>query len=241
MPSTHVTETVRIDLHCHSSASDGDHSPATWRSDWPPLGVTWASLTDHNTVEGAGRVPSGSQALRHQLHPGRRDRRPLSPGSLLHLLGYGFDPQNEALLAVAAYRPRAVAHFLRVHFERLRGSHRQDHAQPTFRLPARRQRRLADAARSRPEAICLIHEAGGLAFLAHPLVASGASRGSRKPSTWLQPEGLDGLEVFHKSYPEECRTRFGTGRPPGTPPDRRQRFSWSGPLRRGQPWESTCP
>jgi hypothetical protein len=55
-------------------------------------------------------------------------------------------------------------------------------------------------------AICLIHEAGGLAFLAHPLESLGSFKRLEEALDWLQPEGLDGLEVFHRSYPEGVRS-----------------------------------
>jgi predicted metal-dependent phosphoesterase TrpH len=55
------------------------------------------------------------------------------------------------------------------------------------------------------EVIGLLHEAGGLVFLAHPLAGIGTTRALEEVLEWLQPEGLDGMEVFHKPYPEEVQ------------------------------------
>jgi predicted metal-dependent phosphoesterase TrpH len=54
-------------------------------------------------------------------------------------------------------------------------------------------------------AICLIHEAGGRAFLAHPIESLRTFMRIEEALDLLQDEGLDGLEVFHKSYPEGVR------------------------------------
>ena len=51
-------------------------------------------------------------------------------------------------------------------------------------------------------AICLLHEAGGKAFVAHPLESLRSFKRIEEALDLLQDEGLDGIEVFHKSYPE---------------------------------------
>jgi hypothetical protein len=50
------------------------------------------------------------------------------------------------------------------------------------------------------EAICLIHQAGGRVFLAHPLAGLDSLERLEEVLDWLQPQGLDGIEVFHKQY-----------------------------------------
>ena len=47
-----MNETVRIDLHCHSSFSDGVLSPLEIARHCAEQGVQFASLTDHNTIDG---------------------------------------------------------------------------------------------------------------------------------------------------------------------------------------------
>ena len=103
-----VSETIRIDLHCHSSASDGDHSPAHVARRLADIGVTWASLTDHNTVGGQEEFRAALARRWHRLYPGRRDRRPLavrssSPARLRHR------SRERAPAGRTAHRARAVA------------------------------------------------------------------------------------------------------------------------------------
>ena len=196
-----MADTVRVDLHCHSSASDGDHSPTHVAKRLAATGVAWASLTDHNTVAGQAEFQAAVNRYAISHIPGVEidARSPLGP---LHILGYGFDVGNETLLAVL----RAVRQPLRTSARRLAGRLRSlfrepPVAPPTLCLPGGER-----AAPRRPlttaMAICLIHEAGGHAFLAHPLESLRSFKRIEEALDLLQPEGLDGLEVFHKSYPE---------------------------------------
>jgi predicted metal-dependent phosphoesterase TrpH len=196
-----MAETVRIDLHCHSSASDGDHSPTHVAKRLAATGVTWASLTDHNTVEGQTEFQAAVNRYAISCIPGVEidARSPLGP---LHILGYGIDTQNDTLLVTlrTVRQPwRATGRRL---VARLRSLYGAPPAAPvTLCLPdgneTAPQRPLSTAT-----AICLIHEAGGYAFLAHPLESLRSFKRIEEALDLLQPEGLDGLEVFHKSYPE---------------------------------------
>ena len=53
------------------------------------------------------------------------------------------------------------------------------------------------------EAIARIHDAGGLAFLAHPL--DQGLEGLDEPLAAFKSAGLDGLEAYYKPYPEQVR------------------------------------
>ncbi len=93
-----MSETIRIDLHCHSSASDGDHSPAHVARRLADIDVTWASLTDHNTVGGQSEFRAALAQHGIGYIPGVEidGRSPFGP---LHLLGYVIDLDNAPLLA----------------------------------------------------------------------------------------------------------------------------------------------
>jgi 3',5'-nucleoside bisphosphate phosphatase len=86
-----------IDLHCHSTASDGTESPAdvVWRA--AAKGVTTVALTDHDTVggweEAAAALLPGTV-----LVPGMELSCRSAEGSL-HLLAYLFDPDEPDLAA----------------------------------------------------------------------------------------------------------------------------------------------
>jgi hypothetical protein len=86
---------VRIDLHVHSSASDGTDSPAEVVRRAAAAGVDVVALTDHDTVAGWGEaraaLPSGLM-----LVPGMELSCQLEERSV-HLLSYLFDPGDETL------------------------------------------------------------------------------------------------------------------------------------------------
>src|SRR5579875_4020383 len=93
---------MRIDLHAHSTASDGTDSPAELVRAAARAGLDVLAITDHDTTAGwAEAVDSCPRGL--TLVPGvefscvhlRPDGRRVS----LHLLGYLFDTGNPALQA----------------------------------------------------------------------------------------------------------------------------------------------
>ncbi|SDK92707.1 PHP domain-containing protein [Streptomyces indicus] len=88
---------MRIDLHAHSTASDGTDSPAELVRKARAQGLDVVALTDHDTTRGhaeaARAVPEGLT-----LVPGAELSCRLN-GTGLHLLAYLFDPQEPALLA----------------------------------------------------------------------------------------------------------------------------------------------
>jgi 3',5'-nucleoside bisphosphate phosphatase len=199
-----MAETVRIDLHCHSSASDGDHSPAHVAKRLAADGVTWAALTDHNTVEGLTEFQTALNRYAISCIPGVEIDARLPSGWVLHILGYGIDPQNEALLAVLKTVRHPWQTSMRVFGARLRGISRRGSDKP-FIAALPNGTDAADHPLSTAMAIILIHEAGGHAFLAHPIESLRNFERIEEALDILQAEGLDGMEVFHKSYPEHAR------------------------------------
>jgi hypothetical protein len=101
-----------IDLHTHTTRSDGVVGPATLVKSAAAVGVRLLALTDHDTLAGyrevtaAGNVPAGLT-----LVPGveinaivTRDLG-LWEGEL-HILGFGMDPDDEAFEAILAAQRR---------------------------------------------------------------------------------------------------------------------------------------
>jgi predicted metal-dependent phosphoesterase TrpH len=96
----------RIDLHTHSTASDGTDSPAELVAAAHTAGVDVLAITDHDTTGGweaaAAALPSGMRLVRGAefscVSPTGREERPVS----VHLLGYLFDPTHEAIVAEQA-------------------------------------------------------------------------------------------------------------------------------------------
>jgi predicted metal-dependent phosphoesterase TrpH len=88
---------VRIDLHVHSSASDGTDPPAEVARRAAAAGLDVVALTDHDTMAGiapaAAALPPGLT-----LVPGL-ELSCLDDGRSMHLLGYLCDPGDPALAA----------------------------------------------------------------------------------------------------------------------------------------------
>lgn len=87
---------MNVDLHCHSTASDGALAPAALVARAHEHGVRVLALTDHDTLEGLPEARAAAAALGMQLIDGVE----LSctwGGATIHVLGYAFDPQAPAL------------------------------------------------------------------------------------------------------------------------------------------------
>jgi len=92
-----------IDLHTHSTASDGTDTPEQLVAAAHRAGVDVLAITDHDTTGGwdaaAAALPSGMRLVRGAefscVSPTGREERPVS----VHLLGYLFDPAHPAIVA----------------------------------------------------------------------------------------------------------------------------------------------
>jgi len=88
---------MRVDLHCHSTASDGQLSPTALVERAHGRGVRVLALTDHDTLDGLSEARRAAQALGIELVDGVE----LSctwGGATIHVLGYGFDAAAEPLV-----------------------------------------------------------------------------------------------------------------------------------------------
>ena len=92
---------MKVDLHLHSTASDGSLSPSAVVRAARAGGLDVIAITDHDTCAG---VPEALAALPQALHviPAIELSTTLDGGEL-HVLGYFIDPNNEKLLAHAEH------------------------------------------------------------------------------------------------------------------------------------------
>ncbi len=127
-----------------------------------------------------------------------------SPFGPLHVLGYGIDLDNMPLLAALRTVREPWRSSTRYWLARIRSLYR-DSPPPEVSCVPPEMNGGPQGPLTTQRAICLIHEAGGVAFLAHPLESLRSFKRLEEALDFLQAEGLDGLEVFHKSYPEGVR------------------------------------
>ncbi len=228
----------RIDLHTHSTASDGTTPPERLGALAREAGLDVVALTDHDTTAGlaaaAAALPAGVA-----LVPGA-ELSCTSGGISLHLLAYLFDPDEPELAAALATlresrRTRAqrivaslAAAGTGVTWEQVSalaaGTVGRPHvAQALVErgvVPTVADAFTADwigaggrhgAGRYEldvAEAVALVARAGGVTVFAHP---GAAARGRTVPDSLyaeLAAVGLSGLEVDHPDHDEPTRRRL---------------------------------
>ncbi|MFD5320504.1 PHP domain-containing protein [Streptomyces sp. NPDC127098] len=229
---------MRIDLHAHSTASDGTDSPADLVREAAASGLHVVALTDHDTVAGhaaaAAALPSGLTLVTGAEISCRLD------GISLHMLGYLFDPGEPAFarerdLLRDDRVPRAQGMVARLRdlgvpitWERVRelaeGSVGRPHIAAAMVeagvvedvSAAFTAEWIGDGGRAHVgkheldafEAIRLIHAAGGVAVFAHPLAAKRGRVVSEDAIARLAAAGLDGVEVDHVDHDTDTRVRL---------------------------------
>ena len=158
-------ETVSVDLHCHSDASDGSYAPQLVADLMAREGIKYGALTDHHTTAGLPRFHEAAERQGISDITGAEIHAEF--GELeIHLLAYGFDPENGVI---------------RYAFEDVLGIR---------------------------EVIDRIHEAGGVAILAHPLEYGWSEESFERNLEHLVQAGLDGIEAFYSPYPPAEQERL---------------------------------
>ena len=219
-----------VDLHAHSTASDGLDSPEVVVSRAQEVGLAALALTDHDTVGGIPAAASAAAALGVRLvagvelstHFGARETHLLGLHVAdLALLDRELAIYREARLERAAEMVRKLNEIgVRITFEEVLAVARgaavgRPHVaralvESGWAMDLRDafDRYLGDGGPAYVEkrkmvvadAIELIHQAGGLAILAHPAMDFTLGQ-VRQMKEW----GLDGLEVLHPSHSVEAR------------------------------------
>ena len=89
---------INADLHCHSQVSDGTLSPEALAERAFAQGVELWSLTDHDEVDGQRRASDAALALGMDYLTGTEISVSFI-GETVHIVGLGFDAEDEALRA----------------------------------------------------------------------------------------------------------------------------------------------
>jgi len=227
-----------IDLHSHSSYSDGSHSPEQLVREARRLGLAAIALTDHDTMAGVSEAINAGVKYHVEVIPGI-EISTIQDGQPIHVLGYGAAPEHPGLRKLirelAAFRETRNLGIL-ARLERL-GIHldyveltastvgligrphiarqlvRQGHASSIAQAFRRFLQRNAQAYVSvskfpAAEAIKQIQEAGGLAVLAHPTTIDKNLKGVAALVKKLSESGLGGIEVFYPGHSQKICQRL---------------------------------
>ncbi len=97
---------MHVDLHCHSTASDGECAPAEVARRAQQAGLSAIALTDHDTTDGVAAAADEGARLGVRVVPGC-EFSVKAPWGELHLLGY-FLPLGDAALEAFLRETRAA-------------------------------------------------------------------------------------------------------------------------------------
>lgn len=92
---------MHVDLHCHSTASDGEYPPAEVARRAQAAGLTAIALTDHDTTAGVSEARRAAESLAVRVVSGC-EFSVKAPWGELHLLGYFLPPGHPRLEAFLA-------------------------------------------------------------------------------------------------------------------------------------------
>lgn len=94
-----------IDLHMHTTASDGRSTPEGLVAEAAAKGVRIMAVTDHDTIAGVAAARAAAREAGVTCHVGI-EITSVDEGRDVHMLGYGFDPANGELVAFLAAQRR---------------------------------------------------------------------------------------------------------------------------------------
>jgi predicted metal-dependent phosphoesterase TrpH len=218
-----------IDLHLHTTASDGRCSPAELVERAVGAGLSVMAVTDHDTTAALAEIDRA--ACLHGIRAvAGIEVTAIESGRDLHILGYLFDPEHDGLAdlmrrqraarvaRIEAMAARLAAHDMAIDVAPLLAQADREPGRSIGRPQVARAMIAAGYVASMQEAfdrwlvhgrpgfvaregpapeavIDIIHQAGGIASLAHP----GQHRLSpRIPA--LAAAGLDAVEAFHPDH-----------------------------------------
>ena len=224
-----------IDLHAHTTASDGALSPSELILQARAAGLSHFSITDHDTIAGLAAGRAAATAAGITLIPGI-EISAVADGRDVHMLGYFFDPDAACLRAFLAKQREERLRRVREMGVRLAALGAPidigpilsdaDRGKSVGRPQVATALRLAGHVATRDDAfrrfleagapafiprcgappadvIAIIHDAGGLASIAHPGLTK---RDDLIPS--LVAAGLDAIEVRHSDHDPVTESRY---------------------------------
>ena len=228
-----IDYTEKFDLHLHTTASDGEYSPAELVRKAAACGLKVIAITDHDTLDGVDEAQRAGEALGVRVIAGVELSTKFE-GKTVDILGYDLKRPEELRRYLADMR-RARENRAQVILDKfnaigmpltmedvLEFSGGGVIARPHIAKAVVKKGYVADyqtvfdeyladgkpcaidkTALSPEEAIRLIHEAGGKAVLAHPAYLEDEALIER-----LLRFPFDGIEVWHRNHTPEDAARF---------------------------------
>src|SRR5579864_1409679 len=86
-----------VDLHCHSTASDGTYTPSAVIDLAVRSGLSGLGLTDHDTIRGITEAADAAQRAGLDFLAGIEISCDVPMPATMHLLGYGVDAGSPIL------------------------------------------------------------------------------------------------------------------------------------------------
>lgn len=222
----------QIDLHVHSTASDGTLSPSELAVYAKEKGLSAIALTDHDTIDGVVECQNKGLEVGVEIIPGIEFSVDYY-GKELHILGYYIDSTSPALVQklkqlvqardnrnelmiqklaehgfplppedLAAACPKdAILTRAHIAMAMLQKGYISDRNKAfTHYIGDGKPCFVPKASFAAKDCIKLIHEAGGLAVLAHPMLYGYSKSDVTQVIHGLQLEGLDGVECLYSTH-----------------------------------------
>ena len=89
-----------IDLHAHTTISDGTVSPRELIQAAKKAGLTAVAITDHDSIDGIDEAQSEADRLGIKLVRGIEFSVAYGRNRLIHILGLGIEPRNEGFMSI---------------------------------------------------------------------------------------------------------------------------------------------
>lgn len=219
----------KIDLHVHTTASDGTLSPAEAVAAARAAGLSAMAITDHDTTGGYSEARAAAVEQGVELVPGIEISTKY--GGAVHILGYYIDPDAQPLREVLDWvvrdrdqRNRAVAELmaadgLPVSYEQMRQRFGQVVGRPHFAellvelgmaesikdaferyVDRGRKYYLPRSILAIERSIETVTASGGVAVLAHPFQYRRDDAGLRELIEHCMACGLRGMECRYSGY-----------------------------------------
>lgn len=222
-----------IDLHSHTTCSDGTFSPIELIQEAYRVGVDTIAITDHDTVDGVEDAINEGQKLNITVIPGLEFSVTYNGGKL-HMLGYFINHKDEKLCKTLQTLKEKRNQRNELICEKLQSNN--------INITINDVNKFADGTVGRPhiamaliekgcaasvkecfdkyfrngqagyvsaprineeEAIHAIHDAGGIAVLAHPYQLNLNNEELETKVKSLKGKGLDGIECYYSKHSNE--------------------------------------